>query len=116
MSVVAHDRVSLSSVHGDTTSKMVFGEYELEDDEAISITFGHTKDYRPDLKQVKVGLVVSEDGIPVGAQMLDGNEDDKAWCNSLLEVLRPLLRRGKKDGPSTSNEIGRKSPLAQKFI
>jgi hypothetical protein len=72
--------LSVERVHNDTTSRLVFGNYaHPEDPNAISITLGHSKDQRPDLKQVMYGLTTTADGVPVAAQVLSGNTSDKTW-------------------------------------
>lgn len=48
LSVIAREKLSLEELHGDTTSKLVFGEYDQGREDAISVTYGHSKDHRPD--------------------------------------------------------------------
>ena len=58
--VVSEFRVALSEIHYDTISICFWGTYDSETNKpAIIITFGHSKDYRPDLKQVVLGAEVS---------------------------------------------------------
>ena len=90
--VIAEERLDLSRLHGDTTSKLVFGEYAAPHEEAVSITYGHSKDHRPDLKQVMAGVTTTSDGVPVIAEMLDGNQSDKTWHGGILERLQRQLR------------------------
>ncbi len=46
--------------HLDSTSFSVRGNYDVQDDPSvIEITHGHSKDHRPDLKQVVLSLVVN---------------------------------------------------------
>ena len=92
LKVVRHEALDLHALHGDTTSKLVFGKYRNQDEEAISITFGHSKDHRPDLKQVKAGIATTRDGVPVVAQMLDGNRDDKKWHQTMLGIIDSRLK------------------------
>ncbi|MEA4882725.1 MAG: DUF4277 domain-containing protein [Clostridia bacterium] len=55
----AHD-VAVGSVHLDTTSLSVCGEYENQDCEnAIQVVLGYSKDRRPDLEQTKFGIGVT---------------------------------------------------------
>jgi transposase len=51
--------------------------------------FGHTKDKRPDRKQMVVGVVVDEHGMPLCCEMFPGNTADV----SLLAPLAKRLRR-----------------------
>jgi len=70
----AHN-VGIDRVHLDTTSKSVQGIYNG----ATSICFGHSKDLRPDLKQIKFGIGVQQDGLPVAGEVLSGNTSDVKW-------------------------------------
>lgn len=85
--VIEHEGLSLSTLHADTTSRLVFGEYLHEEADAISITHGYSKDHRPDLKQVMIGMCTTRDGVPVVGQMLDGNTSDKKWHGGILELV-----------------------------
>jgi hypothetical protein len=49
------------------------------------------KDMRPDLKQFLVGLTVTKDGLPLLAQLLDGNKSDKTWYPEVLDQLADRL-------------------------
>ncbi len=69
--------------HLDTTSLSVHGEYDsgLGNEEAgvIEIRHGHSKDHRPDLKQVVLSLVVNgPSAMPLFMEALDGNSSDRA--------------------------------------
>lgn len=87
--VIKQENLSVERLHGDTTSRLVFGEYrpDDDDDDAISITHGHSKDHRPDLKQVMYGTVMTTDGIPVLGQLLSGNTSDKKWHGGMLDLV-----------------------------
>lgn len=52
--------------------------------------YGHSKDHRPDLKQMIVGAVLSDDGRPVSCELWPGNRTD---TQSLLPVVDRLRRR-----------------------
>jgi len=62
----------------DSTSFSLSGDYSIEEDKnTINITHGHSKDHRPDLKQVMLELMVSQDGgVPFVSQSWDGNGSD----------------------------------------
>ncbi len=62
----------------DSTSFSLNGDYLIEEDQnAIHITHGHSKDHRPDLKQVMLELMVSQDGgVPFVSKSWDGNGSD----------------------------------------
>lgn len=75
--------------HLDTSAFSLNGEYLPDTDEqTIHITYGHSKDHRPDLKQVMVEMMVSQDGgIPLLFQSLDGNSSDNTVFRERAETL-----------------------------
>lgn len=70
-------------VHFDTTSVSVYGDYEYSDP-PFKITYGHSKDKRPDLKQFLVSMLCVERNIPILGAAKDGNASDKKLNNELL--------------------------------
>jgi len=57
----------------DTTS--TYFEMDEEDKEGLR-RYGHSKDHRPDLPQVVIGLAVTKEGIPVKCWTMPGNTSD----------------------------------------
>ena len=51
-------------------------------------TFGHSKDHRPDLPQVVIGLAVTREGIPIRVWTLPGNTADQALIRQVKDDLR----------------------------
>jgi transposase len=47
---------------------------------------GYSRDHRPDLVQIEIGLLVDAEGIPIGHQVFDGNVKD-------LATVLPTLKR-----------------------
>jgi len=78
---------SLSLVFFDTTSIY----FEGEGGEELG-RYGHSKDHRPDLRQMAVGVVLDQDGNPLMSESWPGNVTD---VKSLLPVLRRLKARFK---------------------
>lgn len=76
--------------HFDTTSKNVHGEY-LGDQEGIQITFGHSKDKRPDLKQLIMHCLCVEGNIPILGDCEDGNASDKTTNNKILTQVSKYM-------------------------
>jgi transposase len=100
-------------VHFDTTSVSVFGLYrghtqepsqepiqqspqepaqEREEDPAqntssYTITYGYSKDYRPDLKQFLVSMLCVERSVPIFGAFADGNASDKSLNNEMLTAM-----------------------------
>ena len=75
LAICAQEGIDQRFNHLDTTSFALSGEYVPENDEqAITITHGYSKDHRPDLKQVVLELMVSQDGgVPFVRKSWDGN-------------------------------------------
>ncbi len=81
--------VKMDSLHLDSSSFHVDGEYavssEGEEAGAIQITYGYSRDHRPDLKQFILDLMCSGDGdIPLYLRVADGNESDSAIFAKLI--------------------------------
>ena len=76
-----------SKNHLDTTSVLVHGAYEVNDDpKIIEVTHGFSKDHRPDLKQVILSLVVNgPSSIPLWMDPLDGNSSDKVSFHETIK-------------------------------
>lgn len=74
--VCVEQAVETQTLHGDTTSFSFSGEYENED-VAVKITHGYSKDHRPDLKQIVLEMAVSQDGgVPILMAPWSGNTND----------------------------------------
>lgn len=101
MSIIKKYNIPVKSIHADTTSKSVYGEYTSKDEayeDAVDITYGHSKDHRPDLKQILFGLGTTKDRIIVVGNVCDGNTDDKTWNKDILRDLRESMKKyGLKD-------------------
>ena len=86
--------VSCDQVHQDTTTVAVNGLYKQQVPQAVQLKRGHSKDHRPDLKQLVYELSVTRDGaIPLHFKVHDGNKTDDTlhWDN--WQTLRSLLNR-----------------------
>jgi len=75
----------LDCVFFDTTSIY----FEGEGGETIG-ELGHTKDHRPDLHQMVVGMILGDQGQPVCSEMWPGNTTD---VTTLVPVIKRLLSR-----------------------
>lgn len=99
--VVQEFAVSLDELHNDSTSVSFYGAYEEAQKESTqrnrtthAITWGHSKDHRPDLKQLLYILTISEDGgVPVYFTSASGNQvDDRTHCET-WDLLHQLVGR-----------------------
>lgn len=73
--------------HLDTTSILVHGAYEINDDpKTVEVVHGFSKDHRPDLKQIVLSLVVNgSSSIPLWMEPLDGNSSDKVSFHETIK-------------------------------
>lgn len=109
--------VSLNTVHLDSSSFHLHGEYESnlpevyfspkevnldQLDEQVSnsktapvpirITYGYSRDHRPDLKQFILDLICSEDGdVPLFLRVASGNESDSAVFAQIFREFKKRL-------------------------
>jgi len=82
--------------HLDSTTFSLHGEYTGENDpEAITITHGHSRDHRPDLKQAVLSLICSyRSRLPVWLEALSGNEADKTSFPRTIKAYVDQLDEG----------------------
>jgi transposase len=99
--------VSTETCHLDASSLSVEGQYKREyprveiiksgpegeeiesRPQPIKITYGYSRDRRPDLKQFMIDLIVSGDGdVPLFIKAADGNETDKAVFGQIAKEFR----------------------------
>ncbi|MEZ5122321.1 MAG: IS1634 family transposase [Solirubrobacterales bacterium] len=71
----------------DTTSTY-FERDEPEAGAAAFRVYGHSKDHRPDLPQVVIGLAVTREGIPVRVWVWPGNTNDMSVIAAVKDDLR----------------------------
>ena len=85
-------------LHFDTTSVSVFGDYDLVDP-PFDITYGYSKDKRPDLKQFLISMLCVDRNIPILGATKDGNASDKTLNNELLtNISKNMARHGLQPG------------------
>lgn len=92
--------VRMNQLHNDSTSIKFTGQYraangrELHGKPAPCITYGFSKDHRPDLKQLLFILTTSADGgIPVLFRCAHGNTNDSTTHIDTWEALRAASGR-----------------------
>ena len=88
-------------VHFDTTSVNVWGDYDLcsPESETINVTYGYSKDHRPDLKQFLVKMLCVGRNVPILGSCEDGNKSDKAINNSVLsDISKHMAKYGLEPG------------------
>lgn len=101
IAMLAHQRFNLStkSLHLDSSSFSLEGGYEVESSdestestesiESVKITYGYSKDHRPDLKQFMMDVICTGDGdVPLFLRIGDGNESDRAIFAQLMKQFQ----------------------------
>jgi len=93
--------LDMSYVHFDTTSVNVWGGYDNcnPDDDNLNITYGYSKDRRPDLKQFLIKMLCVGRNVPILGGCEDGNKSDKPINNDVLSrISRHMARFGLSPG------------------
>jgi len=91
--------VQFDQLHNDSTSIAFCGQYRaatgrtLRGRRAPAITYGFSKDHRPDLKQLLFILTVAADGVPVAFRCADGNTSDSVTHIDTWNTLRTVAGR-----------------------
>ncbi len=90
-------QLNLGTASYDTTSTSVWGEYrECENEEPPEgpiITYGHSKDHQPQLKQFMTELICVDRGVPIFGRSLDGNSSDKESNHEMLTRISSIMAK-----------------------
>jgi transposase len=93
-------KVDCSQLHNDSTSIVLHGDYDAADGRqrggkpTVAAAHGHSKDHRPDLKQLVLILTVSADGaVPLAHRLAAGNTNDDRTHIDTWDELRTLTGR-----------------------
>jgi len=100
LGAVAEFSIDCSQLHNDSTSVKLTGVYgnatgvTRGDKPTVAAKRGHSKDHRPDLKQLVYILTVTADGaVPVACRTTDGNVEDSTTHIATWDGLVELLGR-----------------------
>ncbi len=92
--------VDCAQLHNDSTSLALHGDYTAADGRerggkpTAAAALGHSKDHRPDLKQLVLILTVSADGaVPLAHRLTDGNTSDDTTHIATWDGLVALTGR-----------------------
>jgi transposase len=92
--------VRFDELHNDSTTIRLTGQYrqasgrKLRGRRAPWVTYGHSKDHRPDLKQLLFILTTTKDGgVPVNFRCADGNTSDVTTHVDTWNTLRQVAGR-----------------------
>jgi len=102
LSAIQQYNMSISRLHGDTTTISFYGDYntenlnltEAEQEALLHIEHGHNKDGHPECKQIVVGQIVNEHGIPLTNQTMNGATSDIEWNREAIKYMSTLIEKG----------------------
>jgi transposase len=81
-------------LHSDTTSHVLYGDYDpseyASDPSLVLPTYGYSKDKRSDLKQIMTGMVTDGDGLVRFSHVLDGNTADCEYNYMMIKILKQV--------------------------
>ena len=84
--------VSFSSKQTDENQSDISSTNNRESPGAIKITYGYSRDHRPDLKQFILDLICSGDGdVPLFLRVASGNDSDNSIFASICQDLKKQL-------------------------
>jgi len=123
LSACATEGVNTRFAHADTTSYSLTGAYDSKEidkngeviEQAINITYGYSKENRPDLKQIIQEMVTSQDGgIPFATKTLSGNASDSKILRERAEALmNEFDRSGSRGLVADSKLYSKETVIAQ---
>ena len=85
-------QLKIDTIHYDLTSVFFHGEYEGSD----WVTFGYSRDKRPDKRQVNIGVSATADGkvvLPGGSSIHSGDTNDGTTTVATHERLHEIFQR-----------------------
>ena len=91
ISMVRLTNLDLSRIHNDSTTVKAYGKIPGKTRTGLKLERGHSKDHRPDLKQIVYNLTISADGaVPVHYKTYEGSRTDdtthiETW-NTLCQI------------------------------
>ena len=90
--------IDTRKINFDTTSISVWGDYDMGS-QPFDITYGYSKDKRPDLKQFLISMLCVDRSIPILGGPKDGNASDKSVNNEVLTgISKHMARYGLQPG------------------
>lgn len=76
----------------DTTTVSYWGEGDNAEE---LLKYGYPKNKRNDLKQLVIGILMDQNGFPIGHEVWEGNKSDKPAFKEIIEKVRDRYQIGK---------------------
>ncbi|MCP4409573.1 MAG: IS1634 family transposase [Gammaproteobacteria bacterium] len=91
LQLIAATHLDLQEIHNDSTSIKTTGKMPGKSRSGLCFARGHSKDHRPDLKQIVFTLTLSADGaVPIHYKSYPGNRTDDTTHIDTWQVIRNL--------------------------
>jgi transposase len=92
--VIRATQLELQQIHNDSTSIKTTGKMPGKSRTGLFFAHGHSKDHRPDLKQIVFSLTLSADGaVPIHYKSYPGNPSDDTTHIATWRVIRGVAGR-----------------------
>lgn len=92
VSYVRAFEIDISRLHNDSTTVKAYGKYPGKTSDGFELKRGHSKDYRPDLKQLVFNLTISSDfAVPVHHHCYSGNRTDDTTHIETWQTLHRIF-------------------------
>jgi transposase len=92
--VIEATGVDLSQLHNDSTTVKTTGQMSQKSTTGLQFKHGHSKDHRPDLKQIVYNLTISADGaVPLHYKAYPGNRTDDTLHIEIWNTLCQITGR-----------------------
>jgi transposase len=92
--VIEATGVDLSQLHNDSTTVKTTGQMSQKSTTGLQFKHGHSKDHRPDLKQIVYNLTISADGaMPLHYKAYPGNRTDDTLHIEIWNTLCQITGR-----------------------
>ena len=89
--IVPEFDLKLDRFHNDSTSVKAYGKIPGQTQRGLQLRNGHSKDHRPDLKQLVYSLTISADGaVPVHCKTYSGNRTDDTTHIETWDALKKI--------------------------
>jgi transposase len=119
--VIKQFNIDFKSSHLDSTSMHLHGEHstclpdvifnhsagvEIKSLQAIEISYGYSRDHRPDLKQFIIELISSADGdIPIFLKAASGNKSDSTSFAKIFLEYKEQMKKSKKESAENGDGL-----------
>lgn len=92
--MVKETNLDLSKIHNDSTTIKAYGKIPGETKSGVKLAKGHSKDHRPDLKQIVYSLTIAEDGaVPIHHKTYAGNRTDDTTHIETWNTIRKFYNK-----------------------